>query len=155
TTSHYGAVYNVLFFNDGYHVEHHAHPTRHWSTLPDARDPAATSSAWPAALRWTESIGLEALECLVLRSRLLERFVLRTHTLALRPLLAELPRAASVGIVGGGLFPRTAIILRELLPASRMTVIDRSRANLEVARERLHDEAIDWRHACFEDEDAA
>ena len=26
TTSHYGTLYNVLLFNDGFHVEHHAHP---------------------------------------------------------------------------------------------------------------------------------
>ena len=26
TVSHYGRLYNILFFNDGYHVEHHAHP---------------------------------------------------------------------------------------------------------------------------------
>lgn len=30
TTSHYGRVYNFLFFNDGYHVEHHARPGQHW-----------------------------------------------------------------------------------------------------------------------------
>src|SRR5262249_30034891 len=31
TTSHHGTLYNLLFFNDGYHVEHHAHPGRHWT----------------------------------------------------------------------------------------------------------------------------
>ena len=31
TTSHYGRLYNLLFFNDGYHVEHHARPAEHWT----------------------------------------------------------------------------------------------------------------------------
>src|SRR5207244_6782809 len=35
TTSHYGRLYNLLFFNDGYHVEHHAAPGTHWARLPD------------------------------------------------------------------------------------------------------------------------
>src|SRR5437660_2749654 len=34
TTSHYGALYNFLCFNDGYHAEHHARPAMHWSRLP-------------------------------------------------------------------------------------------------------------------------
>ena len=40
TTSHYGAAYNVPFFNDGYHVEHHERPVAHWTQLPSlaARD---------------------------------------------------------------------------------------------------------------------
>jgi fatty acid desaturase len=29
TVSHYGWLYNWLFFNDGFHVEHHARPARH------------------------------------------------------------------------------------------------------------------------------
>src|SRR6059036_127608 len=31
TTSHYGWLYNFVFFNDGYHAEHHQRPARHWS----------------------------------------------------------------------------------------------------------------------------
>src|SRR5262249_36946195 len=38
TTSHYGAVYNALCFNDGYHVEHHASPATHWTQLRRAAD---------------------------------------------------------------------------------------------------------------------
>ena len=49
-SSHYGKIYNVLFFNDGYHVEHHAHPEMHWANLSDCRDPTARVSGWPAPL---------------------------------------------------------------------------------------------------------
>src|SRR2546426_10927521 len=31
-----------------------------------------------------------------------------------------------VGIVGGGLFPRTALIVEQLLPSARVTIIDAS-----------------------------
>ena len=34
TISHRGALYNLLFLNDGYHMEHHAHPGEHWTRLP-------------------------------------------------------------------------------------------------------------------------
>jgi fatty acid desaturase len=33
TTSNYGALYNIGFLNDGYHVEHHARPGEHWTRL--------------------------------------------------------------------------------------------------------------------------
>jgi hypothetical protein len=36
--------------------------------------------------------------------------------------------------VGGGLFPRTALILRDLLPAAHLTIIDSDPRNLETAR---------------------
>jgi len=137
TISHYGWLYNVLLFNDGYHVEHHAHPGLPWSRLPERRDPHARTSAWPAPLRWVEGGGgevLEALERLVLRSRLLQRFVLRVHERALRDLIVGLPPRPQIIIVGGGLFPRTALILRSLVPNARITIVDSNRENLDRAR---------------------
>src|ERR1043165_8919674 len=75
TTSHYGWIYNTLCFNDGYHVEHHRHPSAPWWTLPRYREAGARASAWPAPLRWLANLRppdegsvLAALEQLVLRS---------------------------------------------------------------------------------------
>src|SRR5688572_19326468 len=121
TTSHYGRVYNFLFFNDGYHVEHHARPGEHWRALPRTRartvEPLPSPSAWPAVLRWLERPGggrwsaaaLEWLERVALRSPRLQRFLLDRHERAFRRLLSDAnPHAPlRVGIVGGGLFPRT------------------------------------------------
>ncbi len=166
TISHYGKLYNTLFFNDGYHVEHHARPGTHWTELPKAnltphplsgpergqRGEVGVSrwaSRWPAVLRWLDLFSLEALERLVLRSPALQRFVLRKHEQAFRKVLAGLPSLRRVAIVGGGLFPRTALILERLLPDAQLTIIDASAENLAVARQALHDR-FDCRNEWFE-----
>jgi hypothetical protein len=74
------------------------------------------------------------LERWVLRSRTLQWFVLHRHEAAFRHLLPKLLLIRTVAIVGGGLFPRTLIILERLLPDARFVVIDRSAANIERAR---------------------
>jgi Fatty acid desaturase len=143
TVSHYSRLYNLLFFNDGYHIEHHVHPGMHWRELPKENGTEAGSSRYPAVIRWLECLNLCALERLVLRLPSLQRFVIDRHERALRNLLAELPPLDGVGragIVGGGLFPRTAIILRRLLPRWRLALIDLSAENLAVARRFVADE---------------
>ena len=137
TVSHYGWLYNLFFFNDGYHVEHHAHPGMHWRELPRERATEVSSSRYPAVFRWLECINLCALERLVLRFSALQRFVINRHERALSRLLIELPPGHSggrVGIVGGGLFPRTALILERLLPQGKLALIDLSAENLSIAR---------------------
>jgi hypothetical protein len=164
TTSHYGRLYNVLCFNDGYHVEHHRHPSAAWWTLPRYRESSSPASAWPAPLRWLElnlrptpnlrpptgdGGWLAALERVVLWSPLLQRWVVRAHARAFGRVLADYPNPRHIVIVGGGLFPRTALVLKRLLPHARLTIIDANRANLEQARELLQDGAIQFVHARF------
>jgi hypothetical protein len=136
-TSHYGRIYNFLCFNDGYHAEHHGDAGLHWTKLPYRINAGAATSRWPPLLRWLDVPPLETLERLVLRSPRLQRFVLRSHRQAFRSLLPRLRAVRRVTIVGGGLFPRTALLLQELLPAASLTIVDSSPRNLETARRFL------------------
>lgn len=135
TVSHYGRLYNFLFFNDGYHSEHHAHPGRHWRELGKARAIELKASRYPAIFRWLECANLCALERLVLGSPALQRWVLNCHRRAIQHLLREMPDIHRIGIVGGGLFPRTALILQAMLPEARLALIDLSAENLAIARQ--------------------
>ncbi|HEV3259526.1 MAG TPA: fatty acid desaturase [Gemmataceae bacterium] len=134
TVSHHGRLYNFLFLNDGYHVEHHDRPGQHWTQLPEHARADATLSRWPAVVRWLEIFSLEGLERLVLGCRPLQRFVLAVHERAFRRLLPDVGPVRRAGIVGGGLFPRTALVLQRLLPDAHLVVIDASAANLATAR---------------------
>jgi hypothetical protein len=134
TISHYGFWYNLLFFNDGYHVEHHARPGAHWTYLPRQVQRGATTSPWPAVLRWLDALSLEGLERGVLRSAWLQRLLLDRHERAFRRLLPALPYAPRIAIVGGGLFPRTLQVLQRLLPKATFVVIDQSAENIAIAR---------------------
>jgi fatty acid desaturase len=149
TTSHYGWLYNRLFFNDGYHVEHHRRPGIHWTRLPfeTARD--ARGNRWPAVLRWLDTPMLELLERIALRSSRIQDYVLGAHERAFRAILPALPATARVTIVGGGLFPRTALILRKLRPGAALTIIDASSDHLDVARSFLSG-PIEFREQFFD-----
>ncbi|HYN09198.1 MAG TPA: fatty acid desaturase [Vicinamibacterales bacterium] len=136
TTSHYGRVYNFLFFNDGYHVEHHSRPGAHWTQLREYARSDARRSRWPPVLRWLDHLplNLESLERLVLRSPRLQRFVIGAHERAFRRVLAHAGAVDDVLVVGGGLFPRTAIVLRRLLPSASITIVDANDRHLALAR---------------------
>lgn len=158
TTSHYGWLYNLLFFNDGYHVEHHRRPGVHWTRLPLESVAEARTSRWPPVLRWLPAayehgdtpIGLlELMEMIALKSPFIQRYVLRAHERAFRALLPSLPAAERILIVGGGLFPRTALILRELRPHANLVIVDASRDHLDTARPFL-DDAVELREQFFD-----
>jgi len=134
TRSNYGYFYNAAFFNDGYHVEHHCRPTQHWTRLRQHPAGYARTSGWPAVLRWIEVINLENLERLVVRSPALQKFMLRTHEGALRRVLLRLPPITTIKVVGGGMFPRTALLLQKLIPAADITIIDANPESIETAR---------------------
>ena len=157
TTSHYGRLYNALFFNDGYHVEHHRRPHVHWSELARDERPPARSSSWPPVLRWIDDaamFALGSLERLVVRSPVLQRFVLERHTRAFQRVLPRVGPVRRVTIVGGGLFPRTALIVRQLLPDATLTIVEADAANLAMARNHfpsaLSSPSVSWHHARFD-----
>jgi hypothetical protein len=149
TTSHYGRIYNTIFFNDGYHVEHHSRSCEHWATLPRHIEPGARGSRWPPVLRWLDTISLESLERVVLRSTHLQRYVVACHERAFRALLPALPEIQRVTIVGGGLFPRSALVLQRLLPAASLTIVDASAKNLDIAATFL-DGAVTLCHRTYD-----
>lgn len=139
TTSHYGRVYNAAFFNDGYHVEHHARPAEHWTRIRRRAVAGAAGSRWPPVLRWIDAIHpaprcLDALERIVVRVPMLQRWIVTRHAAAFRACLASLPPVRRVTIVGGGLFPRTALVLRALMPEAAITIIDSDAGHLSIAR---------------------
>ena len=151
TTSHYGRLYNVLFLNDGYHVEHHARPGAPWWELPGRTGDEVRGSRWPPVLRWLDELTLEGLERRALASKRLQRFMVACHARAFRRVLREGPHLRHVTVVGGGLFPRTALVLREVRPEARITVVDQSAENLATARAYLGGGAgIEWRHARYD-----
>jgi hypothetical protein len=148
TTSHYGSLYNLLFFNDGYHAEHHQKPARHWRELRQQRIQGRVSR-WPAVLRWLETVNLEMLERVVLHSKLLQNLVLRAHRRAFQRLLRSVPDARQIAVVGGALFPRTALVLKQIAPSVAVTVIDSNESHIKIAHAFLNG-SVRYEHRTFE-----
>jgi hypothetical protein len=156
TTSHYGRIYNFFFFNDGYHVEHHRNPASTWIDLKQSPVPGARQSRWPPVLRWLDVFSLDGLERIVLRSAVLQRVIIAAHESAIRALAANITHTVrSIAIVGGGLFPRSAIVARRVWPDAAIRVIDAEADHLEIARPLLPtDVALEHRRfiPCHEDD---
>ena len=126
----------------------------HWRVLPRHVKHGAKASRWPPLLRWLDALNLDNLERVVLRSTALQNFVLHCHRRVFRRLIPHLSGAQRISIVGGGLFPRTALILRDLLPDAEITIIDASSQNLERARSILqahgHEARLNYVNEWFE-----
>ena len=149
TTSHYGWLYNRLFFNDGYHIEHHAQPTAHWRRLPALRHAQDKASTWPAVLRFMDGLVLNLCEYSLFWLPFLRRFVLRSHEDAVRKLLPKLQAVRRIGIVGGGIFPRSALIFRKLLADTEIVIIDGNEQGIAMAR-RFVDTSVKFIPAWFD-----
>lgn len=151
TTSHYGWLYNVLFFKDGYHLEHHARPGEHWSRLDRGTRPTGHTSRWPPVLRWLDGLSLNGLERLVLAAPLLQRLVLRAHRRAFVRLQSAIGPVGRGLVVGGGLFPRTPLILRALFPDAHLTVVEADRDHILRARVFTDfDRGIVWNEGSYD-----
>jgi hypothetical protein len=149
TTSHYGRLYNFLFFNDGFHAEHHAHPGRYWTDLPNTTVPRPRVSRWPAVLRWIEVFGLDSLEKAVVAFKPLQKFTIRCHERAFRKVLPLISPCQRIAIVGGGIHPRSALVLKKLIPDAEVTVIDADPEHLQIARGFLNGE-VNYVHEFFD-----
>jgi hypothetical protein len=142
-------LYNRLWFNDGFHAAHHRSPEAHWTTLPSRAAADDVVSALPPILRWLEELPglanraaaavIDALERAALGLPFARRYLLRTHARAWERLLSDENDIREVTIIGGGLFPRTALVLARLLPRARLTLIDAVPAHLDRARTILAD----------------
>jgi hypothetical protein len=160
--SYYNRLYNLLWFNDGYHTEHHLLPRCHWRDLPHHKVSATqrSVSSYPPLLRWLPEIPrslnhlqgrcLGSFERIALRSHRLQRWLISTHRNAFSALLAQIPEARlqHIVIVGGGLFPRTLLALLDLLPQAEFTVIEKESTHIQEAQAMLqaHPNALDRIH---------
>jgi hypothetical protein len=144
-------LYNRLWFNDGFHAAHHRRPEAHWTTLPAGALAGDVVSGLPPLVRWLEraptvanglaAFAIDALERAACALPFARRFLVATHARAFARLLAptDVARIREVTIIGGGLFPRTALVLARLLPDARLTLVDAVPAHLAQARAFLEE----------------
>lgn len=153
--SYYGRLHNLLWFNDGHHAEHHRFPAEHWRRLPLRRsEVVARTSSVPPHLRFLAAgegrpvswagVLLGGLERVALGSVVIQRILVRKHEAAFRALLADVPGVHRVMVIGGGLFPRTLLVLKRLFPACEIVVVDQSAGNVACARRYLRARGREW-----------
>ena len=81
TVSHYGRLYNVAFFNDGFHAEHHACPGVHWSELPRAAASSRDGAGGPRCCAgWSSCRSMRSNESCSDRARCSNSSSTVTHT---------------------------------------------------------------------------
>ncbi len=111
----------------------------HWALRSVTHLPVRLVLTGFTALVLVQSYVLGRLEQFALRSTRLQAFLVRCHERAFRRLLQSIPpdEVRQVGVVGGGLFPRTVLVLQKIVPDCRLVVIDASSENIERARRYL------------------
>ncbi|NUN12754.1 MAG: fatty acid desaturase [Myxococcales bacterium] len=159
--STYNKLHNWLWFNDGYHAEHHRWPTEHWTQLPRRRhemEEHRTSRfspmlrflermqgpVWPARiLSWLEKVALEI--------KPVQSFLVRRHTEAFARVVRTIEGFDPQGIliVGGGLFPRSVLVVSALWPQAHIQVLDQDADHIVRAKQYLTERGMDLTHVVF------
>ena len=80
---------------------------------------------------------------------MLQKCVLRAHRRAFDQLLKSVPDPRQIAVVGGALFPRTALLLKEVVPGTTITVIDSNEKHIEIAHTFLNG-SVRYEHRTFE-----
>jgi hypothetical protein len=127
------------------------------SALPPMVRPMESWAIRPRILLNRIAAGLlNALERVTFDVGMVRRFMILKHRRAFAAVLPTHERAQlrAVTIVGGGLFPRTVLVLGNLLPNAQFTLVDADLAHLERARALLERESallrVRYVHARFE-----
>jgi hypothetical protein len=75
--------------------------------------------------------------------------VVAVHERAVRRLFAGMPEPRRIAIVGGGLFPRTALVVHAVWPEAKVVLIDADAGHLDRCRRWLRgDEALAHAWVC-------
>jgi hypothetical protein len=89
---------------------------------------------------------LGRLERLAFVCPLLQRALVRVHARAIVRLLPRpVPAGLRIAVIGGGLFPRSALALARVCPHACVTIVDADAGNLELARRWLADRGLHGR----------
>ena len=81
---------------------------------------------------------LNGLERIVGHQPWTQEWLIRKHRLALEHLAKQIEIPRRVAIVGGGLFPRSALVVRLVWPEAEVAIFDADEKHLEHCRKWLH-----------------
>lgn len=162
--STYGTLHNGLWFNDGYHAEHHRWPSEHWTRLPKRRaemgehptsrfSPILRFLEQPKVNQWPAHI-LSWLEKVALAVAPVQGFLIRRHTEAFARLTKTIANFEPHGIliVGGGLFPRSVLVVSKLWPEAHIQVLDQEADHIARAQRYLTEKGADLNKVMFRQE---
>jgi hypothetical protein len=152
--SFYNSAYNFIFFNDGYHVEHHMNPKAHWSqhknqnlkTIEYPGNVFPPILGWLGSLHWTfnkmQAYILIKLENQIFHFPKLQSRIIANHKQAVAKLMFQyqVPVPSKICVIGGGGFPRSVILLRQLYPSAKIMVVDKCLNNLAIAKRHLQNQ---------------